>query len=70
MPYECNLIFVKPEKVRRLLESGFITLLEGLRYGVWICRDETASAIENAWRSFLAEHEVVRKGDYWVIRRR
>ncbi|MEM0276694.1 nucleotidyltransferase domain-containing protein [Pyrobaculum sp.] len=70
LPYECDLIFVEPEKTRRLLEAGFIALLEGLWHGIWICRDEAASAVESAWRSFLAEHEVVRKGDYWVIRKR
>ncbi|MEL9991378.1 MAG: hypothetical protein QXP98_07680 [Thermoproteus sp.] len=37
---------------------------------MWICRDEKAELVEEAWRKFLQTHVVVRKGDYWVIRRR
>ncbi|MEM1597456.1 MAG: nucleotidyltransferase domain-containing protein [Pyrobaculum sp.] len=35
LPYECDLIFVKPEDVGKLLEAGFLALIEGLWHGVY-----------------------------------
>lgn len=70
LPYECDLIFVKPDDVSRLLEAGFLALIEGLWYGVWVCRDEKARLVEEAWAAFLKTHVVEKKGDYWVIKTR